>query len=72
MCGKGVVAVTQPRRVAAISVARRVAQERGCPLGQEVGYCVRFEDCCCAATKLKYMTDGMLLREAISDALLSK
>ena len=66
------VAVTQPRRVAAVSVARRVALERGSPLGQEVGYWVRFEEACCVATRLKYMTDGMLLREAISDPLLSR
>ena len=72
MCNGKMVAVTQPRRVAAVSVARRVALEQGCPLGQKVGYCVRFEEACCAATRLKYMTDGMLLREAISDPLLSR
>lgn len=68
----GMLACTQPRRVAAITVAQRVAMERDCKLGEEVGYCVRFEDCTSTQTKLKYMTDGMLLREAISDKLLLK
>ena len=68
----GVVAVTQPRRVAAVAVAKRVAEERGCMLGSEVGYAVRFEECHSRETRLKYMTDGMLLREAISDPLLSR
>ena len=66
------MAVTQPRRVAAVSVARRVALERGGRLGGEVGYSVRFDDCSSATTTLKYMTDGMLLREAISDPLLKR
>ena len=52
------VACTQPRRVAAMSVAQRVAQEMDVMLGQEVGYTIRFEDCSCAKTNLKYMTDG--------------
>ncbi|XP_064395153.1 ATP-dependent RNA helicase DHX33-like [Halichondria panicea] len=69
---KGCVGVTQPRRVAAVSIAIRVALERCCPLGQEVGYSVRFDDKSSPATKLKYLTDGMLLREAISDPLLSR
>ena len=100
------MACTQPRRVAAVSIAKRVALERGTELGKEVhslglwstmlllvkgavsrcislymsvvcnpcllqvGYSVRFDDCSSSATKLKYMTDGMLLREAISDPLL--
>ncbi|KAK8810499.1 hypothetical protein WA158_007074 [Blastocystis sp. Blastoise] len=66
------VACTQPRRVAATSVARRVAEEMDVELGQEVGYTVRFEDCSSENTYLKYMTDGMLLREAMSDPLLRR
>ena len=62
--GRGKIACTQPRRVAAISLAKRVAKEFGCLLGQEVGYAVRFENCCSEETVIKYMTDGMLLREA--------
>ena len=67
------ICVTQPRRVAAMTVARRVAQERGCVLGTTVGYRVRFDDCShFRKTKLLYATDGMLLREAMSDPLLSR
>eukprot|EP01048_Picozoa_sp_COSAG05_P019865 COSAG05_NODE_3227_length_2224_cov_9.071459_2_plen_297_part_01 len=70
-CGSGKrVAVTQPRRVAAMSVAQRVADEADVTLGEEVGYLIRFEDCTTPQTKLKYMTDGMLLREAMADPLL--
>ena len=61
------IGCTQPRRVAAMSVAKRVAEEVGCQLGQEVGYTIRFEDCTSPATKIKYMTDGMLQREALVD-----
>ena len=61
---RGLIGVTQPRRVAAISVARRVAAEVGEEVGQKVGYCVRFDDCTGDNTRLRYMTDGMLLREA--------
>lgn len=61
------VACTQPRRVAAMSVAQRVADEMDVSLGQEVGYTIRFEDCSSPKTILKYQTDGMLLREAMSD-----
>ncbi|XP_041368173.1 putative pre-mRNA-splicing factor ATP-dependent RNA helicase PRP1 [Gigantopelta aegis] len=64
------VACTQPRRVAAMSVAQRVSEEMDVMLGQEVGYSIRFEDCTSSKTLLKYMTDGMLLREAMSDPLL--
>lgn len=69
---KGMIACTQPRRVAAITVAQRVAAEISEDLGKTVGYCVRFEDVTSTETKIKYMTDGMLLREAISDPLLSR
>jgi pre-mRNA-splicing factor ATP-dependent RNA helicase DHX16 len=61
------VGCTQPRRVAAMSVAARVAQEMGVRLGHEVGYSIRFEDCTSEKTILKYMTDGMLLREFLSE-----
>ncbi|KAI8051663.1 P-loop containing nucleoside triphosphate hydrolase protein [Syncephalis plumigaleata] len=63
----GRIGCTQPRRVAAMSVAKRVAEEVGCRLGQEVGYTIRFEDCTSPDTRIKYMTDGMLLRECLID-----
>uniref|UniRef100_A0AC35TFQ7 RNA helicase n=1 Tax=Rhabditophanes sp. KR3021 TaxID=114890 RepID=A0AC35TFQ7_9BILA len=66
------VSCTQPRRVAAMSVAARVAQEMDVELGQEVGYTIRFEDLSSEKTILKYCTDGMLLREAMNDPTLSK
>lgn len=68
----GMIGVTQPRRVAAISVAHRVSHEMGTRLGEEVGYQVRFDDCSSAATKIKYMTDGCLLREFLDDQELSR
>ncbi|XP_038215388.1 ATP-dependent RNA helicase DHX8 [Zerene cesonia] len=67
LAARGRVACTQPRRVAAMSVAKRVAEEFGCRLGQEVGYTIRFEDCTSPETVIKYMTDGMLLRECLMD-----
>ena len=70
--GKKGVSCTQPRRVAAMSVAQRVAEEMDVSLGQEVGYSIRFEDCSGPRTLLKYMTDGMLLREAMSDPMLEQ
>ncbi len=66
------VACTQPRRVAAMSVAQRVADELDVILGQEVGYSIRFEDCSGPRTILKYLTDGMLLREAMTDPNLER
>lgn len=66
----GTIAVTQPRRVAAITVAKRVSQEMSCKLGELVGYTVRFEDMTSDKTQIRYMTDGSLLREALSDRLL--
>ncbi|CAK9137321.1 unnamed protein product [Ilex paraguariensis] len=63
----GVIAVTQPRRVAAVSVARRVAQELGVQLGEEVGFAIRFEDRTSEKTRIKYLTDGVLLRESLSN-----
>ncbi|XP_037666960.1 probable ATP-dependent RNA helicase DHX35 isoform X2 [Choloepus didactylus] len=68
-----VVGVTQPRRVAAVTVAGRVAEERGAVLGHEVGYCIRFDDCTDPlATRIKFLTDGMLVREMMIDPLLTK
>ncbi|XP_055508154.1 probable ATP-dependent RNA helicase DHX35 [Leucoraja erinacea] len=68
-----VIGVTQPRRVAAVSVAGRVAEERGAMLGHEVGYCIRFDDCTDSqATRIKFLTDGMLVREMMADPLLKK
>jgi hypothetical protein len=61
------IGCTQPRRVAAMSVAARVAEEVGCRLGGEVGYSIRFEDCTSDKTQIKYMTDGMLLREFLTE-----
>nr|XP_028569870.1 pre-mRNA-splicing factor ATP-dependent RNA helicase DHX16 isoform X2 [Podarcis muralis] len=65
------IGCTQPRRVAAMSVAARVSQEMGVKLGNEVGYSIRFEDCTSERTVLKYMTDGMLLREFLTEPDLS-
>lgn len=58
--------------MAATTVAKRVAEELRCPLGQDVGYSIRFEDVTSAATKIKFLTDGLLLREALVDPLLSR
>ncbi|KAK8551068.1 hypothetical protein V6N13_119560 [Hibiscus sabdariffa] len=69
---RGKIGCTQPRRVAAMSVAKRVAEEFGCRLGEEVGYAIRFEDCTGPDTVIKYMTDGMLLREILIDGDLSQ
>lgn len=69
--GKKAVACTQPRRVAAMSIAKRVSEEMDVEMGIEVGYTIRFEDCSTPNTLLKFLTDGMLLREAMHDPLLS-
>ena len=55
-----------------MSVAKRVAEECGVQLGAEVGYTIRFEDCTSPETKIKYMTDGMMLRECLIDTELSR
>ena len=81
----GLIGCTQPRRVAAMSVAKRVSEEvaacvedRGVvltkkgELGGRVGYAIRFEDCTSEHTVIKYMTDGVLLRESLNDADLNK
>ncbi|KAG1521224.1 hypothetical protein G6F52_006935 [Rhizopus delemar] len=66
------IACTQPRRIAATSVAQRVADEMNCSVGGEVGYLIRFDDQTSDKTKIKYMTDGMLFRETMIDPLLTK
>ena len=65
------IVCTQPRRVAAITIAKRVSEELKCALGSTVGYTVRFDDKTSSDTKIKYVTDGVLLREAIGDPELS-
>lgn len=65
------IGCTQPRRVAAMSVAARVAEEMDVVLGSEVGYSIRFEDLSSPSTVIKYLTDGMLLRELLSNPDLS-
>ncbi|KAG5488995.1 hypothetical protein JIQ42_00615 [Leishmania sp. Namibia] len=70
--GAGLVGCTQPRRVAAVSIARHVAQQRGGKVGGEVAYAVRFDDTCTDATRIKFLTDGILLREIQADPMLSK
>ncbi len=66
------IGVTQPRRIAATSVAARVASELECELGREVGYQIRFEERASAATLVKFMTDGILLAEIQGDRLLER
>jgi HrpA-like RNA helicase len=66
------IGVTQPRRLAATSVAKFVSELYGCELGQEVGYQIRFDDTTMEGTKLKFMTDGILLQEASVDPLFTK
>jgi ATP-dependent RNA helicase DDX35 len=71
--GGRLVGVTQPRRVAVVTVAGRVAEERGAVLGHEVGYAIRFDEQWDRTdTKLKFLTDGMLIREMMRDPLLTK
>ncbi|KAM3558760.1 hypothetical protein MY1884_003829 [Beauveria asiatica] len=67
-----IIGVTQPRRVAATTVALRVADEVGCEVGKEVGYSIRFEDVTSESTRIKFLTDGLLIREALVDPLLSR
>ncbi|KAK3726768.1 hypothetical protein QZH41_010426, partial [Actinostola sp. cb2023] len=64
----GMIGCTQPRRVAAMSVAKRVSEEMNCHLGDEVGYAIRFEDVTSEKTMIKYMTDGILLRESLRES----
>ena len=68
----GVIAVTQPRKVAATSLAHRVATEQNGSVGDLVGYAVRFDEKSSHKTRIKYLTDGMIVRELMSDPLLAK
>ncbi|KAJ1609702.1 Prp16p pre-mRNA splicing factor [Cryptosporidium canis] len=69
---RGIIGCTQPRRVAAVSVAQRVADEMDVDLGKEVGYTIRFEDLTSKSTVIKYMTDGVLMRESLNDPELER
>lgn len=69
---QGLIGCTQPRRVAAMSVAKRVSEEMQVKLGGLVGYAIRFEDCTSKDTAIKYMTDGVLLRECLTETDLDK
>ncbi|SPO03926.1 related to ATP-dependent RNA helicase [Cephalotrichum gorgonifer] len=72
-CSEGqMIGITQPRRVAATTIAMRVAEEVGCEVGKEVGYSVRFEDATSASTRIKFLTDGLLIREAMMNPLLTQ
>ena len=67
------IGITQPRRVAAVTLAKRVSEEMNCELGNEVGYSIRFDDLYQdGKTLIKYMTEGILIREMMSDPLLKK
>ncbi|XP_014205255.1 pre-mRNA-splicing factor ATP-dependent RNA helicase PRP16 [Copidosoma floridanum] len=68
----GMIGCTQPRRVAAMSVAKRVSDEMDSTLGEKVGYAIRFEDCTSKETVIKYMTDGILLRESLREGDLDR
>ncbi|GAB1521929.1 Salivary acidic proline-rich phosphoprotein 1/2 [Rhizoctonia solani] len=72
IAGNGMIAVTQPRKVAAISLANRVSIEHGTPVGETVGYAVRFDEKAGPNTRIKYLTDGMLVRELLLDPSLSR
>ncbi|KAI5161029.1 pre-mRNA-splicing factor ATP-dependent RNA helicase DHX15/PRP43 [Nematocida ausubeli] len=66
------VVCSQPRRIAAISIAKRVSEEMKQTLGKLVGYSVRFEECLSEHTKIRYVTDGTLIRDFINDASISQ
>jgi len=68
--GGGLIGHTQPRRIAATSTAKRIAQELGTPVGEHVGYQVRFNDVMSSGASVKLMTDGILLAETQNDPLL--
>ena len=65
------ICVTEPRRIAAINLAKRICDERSCVLGHEVGYAIRFEDCFTPGlTQCKFVTEGLLIREMMQNPLL--
>ncbi len=70
LLGEGQVVVLQPRRLATRLLAARVASERNSPLGREVGYQIRLENVSCSATRIKFVTEGILLRSMLSDPTL--
>src|SRR3989454_8478545 len=72
LAGEKKIVVLQPRRVAARTVAARVAWERGCRLGAEVGYQIRFDDQTSLGTRISYVTEGILLRWLQDDRELSE
>src|SRR5947209_871928 len=67
LLGRGEVVILQPRRIAARLLASRVARERNCSLGSEVGYQVRFENVVSKQTRIRFVTEGILLRQLIQD-----
>ena len=64
----GIIGCTQPRRAAVVSIAKRVSEEMGCEIGTLVGYSMRFEDITSSATRIRYMTDGVLSKECTESA----
>ncbi|ORM40651.1 Pre-mRNA-splicing factor ATP-dependent RNA helicase-like protein cdc28 [Babesia sp. Xinjiang] len=70
--GDGTIVITQPRRVAAISLARHVASMFNSDLGKLVGFAVRFLNCHSDKTRIKYVTDGVLLQEVLDDHIFSR
>ncbi|KAH7707522.1 RNA helicase-like splicing factor (HRH1) [Aphelenchoides avenae] len=68
----GLIGCTQPRVIAAIASARRVADEQNCRVGEEVGYQVRFDNSSSDRTRILFMTDGILVQQLVSDPLLMK
>src|SRR5499427_10986488 len=71
LLGRGQVVILQPRRLAARLLASRVAQELGVPLGREVGYQIRFENVTSRETRIRFVTEGILLRQLIDDPKLT-
>ncbi|KAH8293124.1 hypothetical protein KR044_005425 [Drosophila immigrans] len=69
---KGCIAITEPRRVSTVTLANRVAQERGELVGDTVGYAVRFQERLSSETRIKFLTEGILLRELLADPLLTQ